>query len=89
MECPKHLFAKILCHGKTSLFSWQIINYPPPLPFPHISHIFYSSKHPETPYLQGFKRKTTKKKKRTVFSYNKKNCQKNNSCVNTPYSKTS
>ena len=53
MECPKHLFAKILCHGKTSLFSWQIINYPPPLP------------------------------------KSKKTTQKNDNCVNAPYSKTS
>ena len=121
LSTPLRYRSKYRCHGKTSLSSWQIINYPPPLPknqknsskttptippspspkktpaalnpplpFPsHISHIFYSSKHPETPYLQGFKRKTTKKKKRTVFSYNKKNCQKNDSCVNTPYSKTS
>lgn len=33
----------------------------PPLPFPHISHIFYSSKHPETPYLQNFERKIVQK----------------------------
>ena len=32
MECPKHLFRKILCHGKTSLSWWQIINYPPTFP---------------------------------------------------------
>lgn len=126
MECPKHLSRKILCHGKTSLSWWQIINYPPPFPktekitpkkhhnlsssflhifirkstvssfkksccphillflFPYFSPILFLQNTRKLPIYNALKEKQPQKrtkKKRTVFSCNKKNYQKKTWCL--------